>query len=273
MRTSTNRHTPVMVARPRTPEGLSIERSSSGLRLVDSVGLSDEVCAVCGYGPTDLQVASRGMPAFHSATPLVELEAQRLFTQWSHPRARTRDEGSAAPPPSGEVGLVIVDARTVRNGDGLAYDVLAAIDALSWHEQLCPVMAHEYAIRSNSPTWAWDVVARMLKADNPESFQAYFRGYQSPSRYWDAPDGKRYWRSRIELDRCAPEDSDVRRTGPGVGPAVDWDTAPWAPEHDPRYELDSKGQWWPTEEALRDGYQPCRACQQTSKKGVIAGRT
>lgn len=134
-------------------------------------------------------------------------------------------------------------------------------------------MGHEYAIRTKSPLWAWDVVARMLKADNHDSFQAYFRGYPHPNRYWDAPDGMRYWRSRIELDRCRPEESDVRRLGPGVGPAKDWNTAPWAPKHDERYELDSKGKWWPTDAALHDGYQPCLACQQTTKKGVVGGQS
>jgi hypothetical protein len=89
------------------------------------------------------------------------------------------------------VGFVIVDARTVRAPDGRTYDVLDAIRELRWTAQLCPLMRHEYAIQQQNPQQAWNVLSSMLLARNPQSFRAFFRGYKSANRYWDAPDGMR----------------------------------------------------------------------------------
>ena len=75
--------------------------------------------------------------------------------------------------------------------------MLDAIGALPWTAQLCPLMRHEYTIWEQGPEWAWNVLSAMLLARNPDSFRAYFRGYQSANRYWDAPDGLRYWRGRV----------------------------------------------------------------------------
>lgn len=72
-------------------------------------------------------------------------------------------------------GYEIVDTRTVRGPDGQEHDVLDAIQALPWREQLCPFMRHEYSIRGKGPDWAWDVLASMLLAKNPDSFRAYPR--------------------------------------------------------------------------------------------------
>src|SRR4051794_2650710 len=97
------------------------------------------------------------------------------------------------------IGYDIVDARTVRGPDGREYDVVDAIEALSWRPQLCPLMPHEYSIWKKGPEgadwpeWAWNVLSSMLLVRNPDSFKAYFRGYQSATPYWDAPDGRRYW--------------------------------------------------------------------------------
>jgi len=68
-------------------------------------------------------------------------------------------------------------------------------------------MRHEYSIWGQGPAWAWNVLSSMLLASNPDSFRAYFRGYQSANRYWDAPapDGLRYWRGRFEIDRGRPD--------------------------------------------------------------------
>lgn len=86
-------------------------------------------------------------------------------------------------------GFEIVDSCTVRDADGRDHDVLESIDALPWVSQLCSQMPHEYAHKFKSNPHAYAVVERMLKASNPESCRAYFRGYQSPNRYWEAPDG------------------------------------------------------------------------------------
>ncbi len=75
------RHVPVMVPRPRIDEGISVECGSEGLRLTDARDLSDDVCAVYGYGLTNQQIESVTVPQFHTATPLLELEGQRLFEE------------------------------------------------------------------------------------------------------------------------------------------------------------------------------------------------
>ena len=99
----------------------------------------------------------------------------------------------------------IVDPRTARDDDGHDYDVLEAIAALAWVKQLCPLMPHEYAHQSKSDPLAYAVVEHMLKSANPESYRAYFRGYRSPNRYWDGPDGQRYWLTRMMINRCWPD--------------------------------------------------------------------
>ena len=110
----------------------------------------------------------------------------------------------------------------------------------------------------------------MLLARNPDSFRAYFRGYQSANRYWDAPDGLRYWRgSKFEIDRGQPDDAGLRRVAEGAKAAKDWDGPPFAPDGIGLYEQDEKGRWWPTEAALASGYQPCPSCELTNRKPAI----
>ena len=166
-------------------------------------------------------------------------------------------------------GFVIVDSRTVRAPDGRTHDVLTAIEALPWTPQLCPLMRHEYTIWKQGPEWAWNVLSSMLLASNPESFSAYFRGYASPNRYWDAPDGLRYWRGRFEIDRGQADDSGLRRVDAGGRRATVWAGPPFAPDASGLYERDERGRWWPTKAALEAGYQPCRSCEMTNKKAAI----
>jgi hypothetical protein len=109
----------------------------------------------------------------------------------------------------------------------------------------------------------------MLLASNPDSFKAYFRGYPSANRYWDAPDGLRYWRGGFEIDRGQP-DGVGQRVMPGAKPANDWDGPAFAPDGIGLYDQDAKGRWWPTEAALASGYQPCRSCQQTRTSPIVA---
>jgi hypothetical protein len=79
-----------------------------------------------------------------------------------------------------------VDSRTVRGrADGRTFDVLEAIDALRWTKMPCPSMPHEYTRRPLGPEpTPYDVVDAMLRAKNPDSYLAWFRGSSSPSRYW-----------------------------------------------------------------------------------------
>lgn len=166
-------------------------------------------------------------------------------------------------------GYDIVDSRTVRAPDGSKHDVLDAIQALPWRAQLCPLMRHEYSIFGQGSEWAWNVLSSMLLARNPDSFRAYFRGYQSANRYWDAPDGLRYWRGRFEIDRGQPDGAGQRRTDEGAKRINDWDGPPYAPNGIGLYDRDEKGRWWPTEAALASGYLPCSSCEQTGRKTAI----
>jgi hypothetical protein len=167
-------------------------------------------------------------------------------------------------------GYVIVDARTVRGPGGREHDVIDAIEALTWTPKLCPLMRHEYAIWDPNLEWAWNIISSMLLARNPDSFRAYFRGYQSANRYWDAPDGRRYWRSRYEIDRGQPDGTGQRRVDEGARPSKEWDGPPHAPDGIGLYDQDERGRWWPTEAALASGFQPCSSCELTSRKSAIA---
>jgi hypothetical protein len=123
-------------------------------------------------------------------------------------------------------------------------------------------MPHQYAHKRNSDPLAYGVVERMLRADNRETYRAYFRGYPSPNRYWDAPDGQRYWLTMYMINRCEPDSVEPpRRVDEGAKPIVNWDGPPHAPNGSRLYEQLRPGKWWPTEEAIAAGHVPCKACQ------------
>jgi hypothetical protein len=129
-------------------------------------------------------------------------------------------------------------------------------------------MPHDYAHKFKSDPLAYAVVERMLKADNPESYKAYFRGYQSPNRYWDAADGRRYWLTKFMINRCWPDSVEpLRRVDQGAKAITAWDGPPWAPDGIGLYERRASG-WWPTAAALEGGYQPCKACQKKAPAEV-----
>jgi hypothetical protein len=138
-----------------------------------------------------------------------------------------------------------------------------AISTMPWVRQFCPLMPHEYAVRSRSPAWAWDGLEAMVQATNPQSYLAYFRGYRRPNRYWEAPDGLRYWRTGYMLNRCAPDSVEpLRRVDAGAGPILDWVGPPWAPNGCGIYEQGPDDRWWPTADSIGAGFQPCRACRR-----------
>jgi hypothetical protein len=159
--------------------------------------------------------------------------------------------------------FIVVDSHTVRGNDGREYDVATAIEALPWVPQLCPQMPHEYAHLSKSPVRNYGVLAAMVGSGNPASYRAYFRGYERPGRYWDAPDGRRYWSTGYMLNRCWPDSVEpLRRVDDGAKPITHWDGPPWAPpEAWDLYQAEGQS-WWPTAAALKSGYQPCKACRR-----------
>lgn len=153
-----------------------------------------------------------------------------------------------------------VDGRRLRADDGAVVDVLDAVAALPWVDQLCPLMPHQYAVLRRSPEWAWFALDAMVRS-SPESYLAYFRGYQSPNRYWEGPDGLRYWRTRFELNRCTLDSVEPpRRVDDGAKPIREWVGPPHAPNRAGLYARDAEGKWWPRFEGT--DMKPCRGCQR-----------
>ncbi len=157
-----------------------------------------------------------------------------------------------------------IDARSVPD----AVDVVEAIRSLSWVDQLCPLMRHQYAVLRKSPAWAWYALDAMIR-DSPDSYLAYFRGYQRPNRYWDGPDGLRYWRTRFELNRCTADSVEPpRRVDQGAQPIPGWVGPPHVPNGANLYEQDADGRWWPRFDGT--DYEPCRACRRRPAVGPSA---
>jgi hypothetical protein len=154
-----------------------------------------------------------------------------------------------------------VDEHTLRDSDGSLHEVMAAAAALPWTRQWCPFMPHEYAIRGKSPEQAWNLLEAMIRL-SPNSYRAFFRGYERANRYWDAPDGRRYWRSRFEIDRWDASDTEgLRRVDDGAHAIKDWDGPRWAPSGAGYYVEGRPGQWWPSPNFFAEGLEPCRACR------------
>jgi hypothetical protein len=155
-----------------------------------------------------------------------------------------------------------VDERTVRGPDGTNRDVLKAIDELNWVRQWCPFMPHQYAILGKSPEEAWYAVEAIIRL-SPKSYRAFFRGHQSANRYWEAEDGRRYWRSFYELDRWDANDTTgLRRRDEGARAIKDWDGPANAPNGGGYYIRGSDGRWWPSPKFFDEGYEACLGCRR-----------
>jgi len=155
-----------------------------------------------------------------------------------------------------------VDERTIQGADGELHDVLNAIDQLPWTRQWCPFMPHEYAILRRSPERAWFVLEAMI-ALSPNGYRAFFRGYQSANRYWEAPDGRRYWRSRFEIDRWdAADAADLRRRDQGAHAIKNWDGPNWAPNGSGYYVHTADGKWWPSPKFFAEDHEACLGCRR-----------
>jgi hypothetical protein len=163
------------------------------------------------------------------------------------------------------------DRESVLLPDGSRLAMREAIGRLEWQPMLCPTMPHEYTVS----TWrsldrpAFDAILEMID-HSPDTVLAYWRGYQRPTRYWHGPNGFRYWTTpgyeagSIVLNRTDDVD-DTRPVDRGGEPIEDWIGCPWEPQGPgPRTYERVKGLdgWWPTAGAIRQGYQPCRACRR-----------
>jgi hypothetical protein len=141
-------------------------------------------------------------------------------------------------------------------------EVAEAIAALPWVDQLCPLMRHQYAVLGKSPSWAWYALDATIR-DSPDSYLAYFRGYQRPESYWDGSDGLRYWRTRFELNRCTRDSVELPpRVDDGAQPVLNWIEAPHAPNGAGLYSRDARGTRLPHERFFDAGYEACRACSR-----------
>ena len=155
-----------------------------------------------------------------------------------------------------------VDEQTLADQAGCRHDVCDAIEQLPWTRQWCPFMPHEYAILSRSPEEAWYLVEAMIRL-SPTSYRAFFRGYKSANRYWEAPDGRRYWRSRFEIDRWDAADTDgLRRRDEGAHAIKDWDGPAWAPNGEGHYLPAPRNKWWPSPKFFAAGYEACLGCRR-----------
>ena len=114
-----------------------------------------------------------------------------------------------------------------------------AIERLPWRSALPAdgMAPHQYVILGRCPADAWDVLAAAVR-DHPDSYDAYFRGYPWPMRYWEF-EGHRYWRTSAKgpthmLNRCTLDSVEPpRRVDEGAEAAKTWSGPPWAPDGTP----------------------------------------
>ena len=132
-------------------------------------------------------------------------------------------------------------------------------------------MPHQYVVSSwqDCDPVALDAILAMIRGSR-QTVLAYWRGYQTPNRYWHGPDGFRYWtsagifpeRGDTILNRTDAPD-DTRPVADGAQPIPDWGGCPWEPQGSHVYEwvqVEGRYAWWPSAVALAAGYKPCRAC-------------
>lgn len=154
--------------------------------------------------------------------------------------------------------------------DGNRYSFDWAIERLQWRDALPGggMPAHQYVVINDESQAMADVLSRVIAA-HPDSFDAYFRGYQKPMRYLELA-GLRYWRTSLHgtqmLNRCTLDSVEPpRRVADGAGP-LEWDGPPWALNGSPwppGYAEDEHGRWvYRAADDPRHGYI-CTSCQRT----------
>ena len=148
-----------------------------------------------------------------------------------------------------------------------AYSVDPAIAQLPWRDALAGggMPAHQYVVIDEATKPMADLLSTVIR-DHPDSFDAYFRGYQRPMRYLEIGD-RRYWRTSNGptqmLNRCTLDSVEPpRRVADGAGP-LPWDGPPWALNGEPwppGYVQIENGRWvYRAEADPRRGYA-CTAC-------------
>jgi hypothetical protein len=106
-------------------------------------------------------------------------------------------------PPQPQLQLELRGGQVVNAATGETYDVAAVAERLPWKPQTWrgdwdypPYMPpHCYVVMGKCDYADWDVLSYAI-AKHPTSYRAYFRGYQSPMRYWELGN-YRYWRTAL----------------------------------------------------------------------------
>ena len=130
---------------------------------------------------------------------------------------------------------------------GARYELLNVAARLRWrHSILLPheprMPAHEYIVLADLKGQALRDcrILEFIIDKHPETYAAYFRGYQHPMRYLEigtAPGDYRYWRTRLKktwfINRCHLDSVEApRRVDLGAKPI-------------PLVEWGAKYPWWP----------------------------
>ena len=114
--------------------------------------------------------------------------------------------------------------------------VCGAIRALPWRSALPAdgMPPHQYVVLGKCLPEAWETLAEVVR-DHPASYDAFFRGYPWPMRYWEFEE-HRYWRTSAGgrthmLNRCTLDSVEPpRRVTDGATAAQEWNGPPWAPD-------------------------------------------
>lgn len=108
--------------------------------------------------------------------------------------------------------------------DGSQFSFDWAIDQLQWRDALPGggMPAHQYVVIDDLSQPMADVLSRVI-AVHPDSFDAYFRGYQRPRCATLELGDRRYWRTSLNgthmLNRCTLDSVEPPRRVVDGGPA------------------------------------------------------
>jgi hypothetical protein len=138
-----------------------------------------------------------------------------------------------------KLNLTFRDRQLFDADTGELYDVAAVAARIPWvkfrGETVPPTMPeHWYVVLGKCAELDWQLLAFAI-AKHPDSYRAYFRGYQTATRYLELGDGYRYWRSKLHgshmLNRCTPDSCEPpRRVDQGARPETDWQGPAWWPK-------------------------------------------
>lgn len=148
-------------------------------------------------------------------------------------------------PGPADLNLEFRGGQVANTDTGEEYDIAAVAARIPWVTAQTgrgswdapPYMPpHQYVVFGRCDPVDWEVLAFAI-AKHPDSYRAYFRGYQSPTRYWEPGDRYRYWRTAWHgtqmLNRCMLDSVEPpRRVDQGAQPIKpqDWGAPPWLPQ-------------------------------------------